>query len=95
LLAGLISLQTAIETKFLPSIAVVTAGTLAYGVLSAAVLAATGHSVPVVDALLRVLLPLMLVNALFTPILYLPVLWLGTPQRHGLQGAGRLTSPLS
>ncbi|MDO8615557.1 MAG: rod shape-determining protein MreD [Dehalococcoidia bacterium] len=93
LLAAAIRLR-ALDTEFVPTIAVVAGGSLAYGVISMMVLAATGQDIQWLDALLTVTLPGMLVNALFTPILYLPVHWLGHRRREGLQGAGRLTSPL-
>ena len=88
LLAALRELR-AVESNFLPALAVVAAGTVAYGLISMAVLAATGQTVPLADALLRVVLPGALVNALFTPIVYLPVRWLRPGPRPGSLRLGR------
>jgi rod shape-determining protein MreD len=66
----------AIESQFLPTVVVVAAGSVAYSIISMTVLALTGQSVPWGDALLRVTLPWSVVNALFAPIIYLPVNWL-------------------
>jgi hypothetical protein len=35
------------------------------------------------DATMRVVIPSAIVNALFTPIVYLPVRWLSPPPKHG------------
>ncbi len=77
-----------VETEFVPALAVVGAGSLAYGVLSMSVLAAAGQEVPWLDGLLRVLLPGAVVNALFTPIVYLPVRWLSPGPKPGLARLG-------
>ncbi len=81
-----------VDTEFLPTVAVVAAGSLAYGIISLAVLAATGEGVSWGQAVLRVVIPAVIVNSLFTAIVYLPVHWL-SPRPTGLQGAGRLSSP--
>ena len=65
-----------VESEFLPALAVVAAASLAYAVISMTVLTAVGDDVPWGTALLRVALPSMLVNPLFTVIVYLPMRWL-------------------
>jgi len=74
------------ESELVPTLLVVGAGSLGYGVLSMTVLAATGQEMPWADGLLRVVLPAAVVNALFTPIVYLPVRWLSPQPRPGLVG---------
>lgn len=81
-----------VETEFLPALGVAAAGSLAYWMISMTVLTATGDGVPWGQGILRVLIPAVIVNSLFTPIVYLPVHWL-SPHPTGLRGAGRLTSP--
>ncbi len=93
LLATTVQLR-AMDTDFVPTVIVVAAGSLAYGIISMTVLAATGQKVPWTDALLRVVLPAVVVNALFTPIVYLPVHWLGARSTARILGPGRITSPL-
>lgn len=65
-----------VETDFLPTLAVVVFGSFAYGLISMAVLAASGQEVPWLTALAVTVLPSAIVNALFTPIVYLPLRWL-------------------
>jgi len=79
----------ALDTRFIPAMAVVAAGSFCYGVISTAILAGAGHDIPWWHAISRVILPAIVVNALFAPILYLPLTWL-SPQPRGLQGAARL-----
>ena len=79
----------AVETEFVPTLAVVGAGTLLYWALGMGVLAATGQEVPWLDAVLGVALPAALVNALFTPIVYLPVRWLSPAPKPGTLDLGR------
>lgn len=90
LLAAARELRT-VETEFVPTLIVVAAASLAYGVLSMAVLSATGQEIPWLDGLLRVVLPAAVVNALFTPIVYLPVRWLGAGPRPGMAAVGPTT----
>lgn len=85
LLAAARELRT-VETEFVPTLVVVAAASLAYAVLSMAVLSATGQAIPWLDGLLRVALPAAVVNALFTPIVYLPVRWLSAGPRPGMAG---------
>jgi rod shape-determining protein MreD len=93
LLAAAVRLRW-IDTQFLPTVFVVASGTLFYGIISTTVLALTGQTVDWTDAALRVLLPSCLVNAVFTPVIYMPVHLLSTPQKGGIVGTRRLTSPL-
>jgi len=84
----------AVDTEFLPTVIVVALGSLGYGIISMIVLAGTGQSVAWSDSILRVVLPGCLVNALFTPLVYLPVHTIGAQRRLGAVGTRRLTSPL-
>jgi rod shape-determining protein MreD len=84
----------AVDTEFLPSVAVVALGSLGYGIISMIVLAGTGQSVAWSDSILRVVLPGCLVNALFTPVVYLPVHMFSAQRRVGTIGTRRLTSSL-
>ena len=70
-----------VETDFVPALVVVAAGTLAYSLISMTVLIITGQEIPWLTALLYVALPSAIVNALFTPIVYLPVRWLSLDLR--------------
>lgn len=78
-LAALRDLQI-LETDFLPTLAVVALASLAYGLISMAVLAAVGQEIPALPALRAAVLPAVIVNALITPIVYLPLRWF-TPAR--------------
>jgi rod shape-determining protein MreD len=89
-LAAVLKLR-ALDTNFLPALACVVTGTLAYGIISTIVLGVTGHSVDWLYAAVRVIVPAVIVNTLFAPILYLPVNWL-SPRPTGLRGAARLGS---
>ncbi len=84
----------AVDTDFVPSVVIVAAGSIVYGIISMVVLTATGQDIPWVDALLRVAIPAAIVNALFTAVVYLPVSWLSPRQRSGLLGSGRPLSSL-
>lgn len=91
---GVISHQRPIDSAFPPTVAVVVVGTLIYELIYSAVLAATGQPVDFGYVVVRVLVPAMVVNALFSPIIYLPVRWLSPVRPSVLRGSGRLTSPL-
>ena len=84
----------AVDTEFLPTIAVVALGSLGYGIINMIVLAGTGQSMVWSDSIVRVVLPGCLVNALFTPLVYLPVHIFSAQRRLGAIGTRRLTSPL-
>jgi rod shape-determining protein MreD len=92
-IASVVRIQ-AIDSSFLPAAAVVAASSLAYGLIYMLVLMLTGSSVEIDYALLRVVLPGIVVNTLFMPIVYLPIRWLSPEKSSVLRGAGRLTSPL-
>lgn len=86
--------QRPIESAFLPVLAVVAAGSLVFEIVHATILSATGQPIDAGYLLLRVAMPAAVVNALFTPIIYLPVRWLSPARSSVLYGSGRLTSPL-
>jgi len=85
LLATLRDLKV-VETDFLPTLAVVVLGSFAYGLIRMAVLATLGREIPWLTALAVAVLPSAIVNALFTPIIYLPIRWF--PPARGLAAAG-------
>lgn len=92
-LAAVIQIR-AVETHFLSGLVVVGVGTLTWGAIRMSVLSVTGQEVQWVDAAIRVILPLAAVNVLFMPIIYVPLSWFGIPQRQGIMGGARITSPL-
>ncbi len=82
-----------VESDFLPTLAVVATASLAYSVISMTVLTAVGDDVPWGTAMLRVALPSMLVNSLFTVLIYPPMRWLTprpTPESFGVGSAVQL-----
>ncbi len=93
LLAAAVRLR-AMDTEFVPAVLVVASGSLAYGIISMTVLAATGQTVLFGDSVSRVVLPACLVNAVFTPLAYLPIHTFSAQRRSGAIGTRRLTSPL-
>lgn len=84
----------AVDTEFVPTVLVVAVGSLTYGIISMTVLAITGQTVVWDQAVLRILLPACLVNALFTPLVYLPVHTFSGQDRSSAIGTRRLISPL-
>ena len=74
--------QQVIDSDFPPAIAVVAGSSLAFGIIQSTVLAATGQHIEVWQVFSRVIVPGVLVNALFTPIIYLPIRW-SSPRLHG------------
>lgn len=93
LLAAAIRFRT-LDSDFPPTIAVIAIGSVTYGIISMGVLAATGQHIDIFDAFVRVVLPSAAVNALFCPIVYLPVRWLTPPPGPAILGRRRITSPL-
>jgi len=93
LLAALSRTQV-IDSDFPPTIAVVAAGTLIFLIVQTTVLAATGQRVEVLRVLTHVIIPSIVINSLFTPIVYLPVRWLTPHRALAMQGGRRLTAPL-
>jgi len=94
LLAAAVQLRS-VDSQFLPAVVVVAVASLLYSIISMFVLAAIGQDVSWMQALLRVVLPFAIVNALFTPIVYLPVHWLSPSAQPRLLGGGRIASTLS
>ncbi|MGH8246320.1 MAG: rod shape-determining protein MreD [Gammaproteobacteria bacterium] len=80
----------AMDSDFVPAVVVVAAASLSYGVIATAVLTVTGQDTAIPASLTRIVIPSMLVNALFTPIIYLPLRWLGTPPIARVLGPGRI-----
>jgi len=66
------------ESEFLPTLAAVAAASLSYHLLYMIILTAVGDGPPWLQSPMRVLLPAALLNALITPIFYLPVRWATT-----------------
>jgi cell shape-determining protein MreD len=77
-----------VESDFLPVLAVVAVASLAYAVISMTVLTAVGDDVPWGTGLLRVAFPGVLVNALFTVVVYVPMRWLSPRPRVEGFGVG-------
>ena len=84
----------AIESDFLPAIATVMGASVFYGVISMMVLGATGQEIAIFHALFRVVLPSIVINALFTPLIFLPMHWISPRQPAWLQGSTRLRSSI-
>ena len=84
----------AMDSQFIPAVVVTFLGSLAYVVISMIVLAAAGQAIEARDSLTRVALPLAVVNALFSPMLYMPMSWFRTPVEPRVLGSRRITSPL-
>ncbi|MEX0682531.1 MAG: rod shape-determining protein MreD [Dehalococcoidia bacterium] len=84
----------AIESDFLPTMTAVMGASACYGVISMVVLSLTGQEIALFYTLFRVILPAMVINALFTPILYMPMHWLSPRPAAWLQGTARLPSSL-
>jgi rod shape-determining protein MreD len=93
LLAAGIRLR-AMDSQFIPAIAVVAAGTIAHGLISIGVLTLAGQNIAYLHGVLSIVLPLAVVNSLFAAIIYLPLSWFRQPERSPVLGSGRLTSPL-
>ncbi|HET9476667.1 MAG TPA: rod shape-determining protein MreD [Dehalococcoidia bacterium] len=93
ILAAVIQIQ-AVETKFIPALVVVAIGTVTWGAIRMSVLTITGQEVQWLDATMRVVLPLAVVNTLFVPLTYVPLSWFSAAHRQGIMGRRRITSPL-
>jgi rod shape-determining protein MreD len=92
-LASIARMQV-IDSDFPPTIAVVAAATLTFGIIQSLVLGVTGQDIDAWQVFVRVIVPSIIVNALFTPILYLPIRW-SSPRFTGLRGSRGLPSPYS
>jgi len=77
-----------VDSDFLPTLVVVAAASLTYAVISMTVLSAVGDDVPWGTGLLRVAFPSMLVNALFTVVVYVPMRSLSPRPRTESFGVG-------
>ncbi len=77
-----------VDSEFVPALAVVSAASFAYAVISMAVLTVVGDGVPWGTALLRVALPSMLVNPLFAVLVYPPMRWLSPRPKRESFGVG-------
>ncbi len=77
-----------VDSEFVPTLAVVSAASFAYAVISMAVLTVVGDGVPWGTALLRVALPSMLVNPLFAVLVYPPMRWLSPRPKRESFGVG-------
>lgn len=85
----------AMDTDFVPTVIVVAIASLTYSIVTMAVLSATGQRVPLFDGMVRVVVPSIVVNALFTPIVYLPIHWLGVKSTARILGPGRITTAVT
>jgi len=83
-----------VDTEFIPTALVVASGSLTYGIISMTVLALTGQTIAWTDAVFRALLPACLVNAVVTPLVYMPMHLLSASEGRRIVGTRRLTSPL-
>lgn len=92
-LAAVVQIR-AVETQLIPALIVVAVGTLLWGAIRMPVLAVTGQEVQWLDAALRVVVPLAVVNTLFLPLVHIPLSWFSATQRRGIMGGGRITSQL-
>jgi len=89
-LSALVEIR-AMDSQFLPAVVIVAVATFTNSLASMAVLAATGQDMPVLDALRWAVVPGMVVNALFTAVIYVPLSWFGPKQRPGFLDARGLT----
>jgi len=83
-----------IESDFLPAVATVMGASVFYGVISMMVLGATGQEIAIFHALFRVVLPSIVINAIFTPLIFLPMHWISPRQPAWLRGSTRLRSSI-
>jgi rod shape-determining protein MreD len=81
------------DSQFIPSVAVSFAGTVCYVAISMAVLAVSGQAIDLSHSVLRVAIPLAVVNALFTPVLYMPMSWFRSHEEPRVLGSRRITMP--
>jgi rod shape-determining protein MreD len=91
LLAAVAHLR-AMDSQFIPAVAVTFLGSISYTLVSMLVLGFTGQEIEPWPAIFRLALPLAVVNALFTPAVYMPVSWFRAPFRPRVLGPGRIRS---
>jgi len=85
----------AMDTDFVPTVLVVAVASLTYGIITMVVLSATGQRIPWFDGMVSAVVPSIVVNALFTPIVYLPIHWLGVRPTTRILGPGRITTAVT
>jgi rod shape-determining protein MreD len=79
------------EGEFVPTLAAVAVASLSYHLVYMMILTAVGDGPPWLQSPTRVILPAALLNALVTPVFYLPVRWataLSEMVRPGMRVAG-------
>ena len=81
----------AVDSRFFPAVLVSFAGSITYVAVTMVVLTADGQNIQWAHSLIRLALPLALVNALFTPALYLPMSWFQSPIEPQILGSRRIT----
>lgn len=84
----------ALDSQFLPVIGAVMAASACYGVISMAVLGLVGQDIAVFSAIYRAVIPAIIINALFAPLIYLPMSWFAPRQTAWLRSSQRLPSTL-
>ncbi len=90
-LSALVEIR-AMDSQFLPAVIIVALASLTNSLVSMAVLAAMGEGLPVLEALRWAVVPGIVVNALFTAVIYVPLSWFGPKQRPGFLDARGLTA---
>jgi rod shape-determining protein MreD len=93
LLAAVAKLR-AVDSQFIPALIVASTGSILYVAVSMAVLGLTGRTIEPTASFLAIALPLAIVDALFTPVLYMPMSWFRKPVEPRVLGSRRITSPL-
>ena len=91
LLAAAVRLR-GMESQFIPSVIVSFTGSIAYVVVTMGVLGMTGHTIDPVQSVIRLALPLAVADALFTPVLYMPMSWFRAPYEPRVLGRHRITA---
>jgi rod shape-determining protein MreD len=66
------------QSEFVPIVVVVAVASISYHLVYMAVLTSLGEDIPWVQSPLRVLLPAALLDAVLTPLFYLPLRWVTT-----------------
>jgi rod shape-determining protein MreD len=91
LLAAAIRLR-AMESQFIPAVIVSFTGSIAYVAVTMGVLGMTGHTIDPLQSLIRLALPLAVVDALFTPVPYMPMSWFRAPYEPRVLGPHRISA---
>jgi len=82
----------AMDSRFVPAVLVSFLGSITYVAVTMVVLTAAGQNIQWAYSLTRLALPLAVVNALFTPVLYLPMSWFQSPIEPRILGSRRITT---